>query len=133
MEFQFDPQKRRHVEGWNIICFDAEDRIGLTADEYERIAFDFLMNDMVKEAIKSYERAVSLGSTKAAAFLGEIYEKEGDVEEGYRWYLEGSLAENAIALRKLAKLYETGTYVRLDVARAEKLRSLADEIGRKNG
>lgn len=44
MEFQYDPQHRRHVEGWNIICLNGEDKIGLTAEEYNELARDFISN-----------------------------------------------------------------------------------------
>ena len=54
--FQYDPQHRRDVEGWNIICFDGEDKIGLTAQEWDNIGMDFLLNGMYDKAEKSYKK-----------------------------------------------------------------------------
>ena len=127
MEFQYDPQRRRHTEGWNIIIYDGEDKIGLTADEYNEIAFDFEMNSMNDMAIRSYKRGIALGSQRSMALLGALYFSMKRWEEAYTCLLEASLAEDAVALEYLAKMYRGGIYVRQDDARAETLEQLAIE------
>lgn len=50
---QYDPKHRRHIEGWNIICFDGEDRIGLTAREWNEIAADFFLTECTPKRRKA--------------------------------------------------------------------------------
>ncbi len=128
MEFQYDPQRRRHVEGWNIIIYDGEDKIGLTEDEYDRIAFDFIMNGMINEAKRCYIRSIAQGSVRAMSELGKLYEKEGNLAEAYKWYLEASLADDVKGLKNLSRLYEKGIYVEQSFSRAEKLLRYAESI-----
>ena len=125
--FQYDPQKRRHVEGWNIICFDGEDKIGLTADEWNEIGQDFLFNGMYDEAEKSYKKGITLGSYRSMAELGSLYEKLNRLEEAYQCYLEAAMAKDRYALQLLSDMYRNGVYVRKDVRRAEELINLTDD------
>lgn len=119
--FQYDPQHRRHVEGWNIICFDGEDKIGLTAQEWDDIGMDFLFNEMYNEAEKSYKRGIALGSFRSMAWLGNLYEKLGRLEEAYQCYLEAAMAKDRYALQQLSDMYRKGIYVPEDKKRAEDL------------
>lgn len=128
MEFQYDPQHRRHVEGWCMICYDGEDKIGLTESEYEEIALDFIFNGMIKEAKKCYERSMAQGSVRAMANYGELFEREGNLEEAYKWYLEASLADDIIGLKNLSRLYKEGIYVEQDYARAKEIARYARSI-----
>ena len=86
MEFQYDPQHRRHVEGWNIICHKCEDKIGLMADEYNELVWDFLNNSMFAEAEECCNRGIRLGSARSIALLGLLREKQGKQEEAYQLY-----------------------------------------------
>lgn len=119
--FQYDPQHRRDVEGWNIICFDGEDKIGLTAQEWNDIAMDFIFNEMYDEAEKSYKRGIALGSYRSMAWLGSLYEKLNRLEEAYQCYLEAAMAKDRYALQQLSEMYRRGVYVPEDKKRAEDL------------
>ena len=132
MEFQYDPQYRRHVEGWNIIIYDGEDKIGLTEAEYDQIAFDFICNGMIKEAKRCYKRSIDQGSVRAMSEIGQLYEKEGNIVEAYKWYLEASLADDVKGLKNLSRFYEEGIYVRQDFSRAEKILQYAENIEKSN-
>lgn len=125
--FQYDSQHRRDVEGWNIICFDGEDKIGLTADEWDEIARDFLFNEMYAEAEKSYKRGMALGSYRSMAGLGSLYEKQNRLEEAYQCYLEAAMGKDRYALELLSEMYRKGIYVRKDETRAEELINLTDD------
>ena len=130
MEFQYDPKHRRHVEGWNIIYFDGEDRIGLTAEEYLYVGMDFSGNDMTKQAIKSFEKAISMGYVPAMTRLAKEYEYMGKMEDAYRWYLEAALADDTEAMWRLSYMYKNGIYVRKDKKRAGELRKLARKLSK---
>ena len=119
--FQYDPQHRRDVEGWNIICFDGEDKIGLEAHEWEGIGCDFLYNEMYVEAEKSFKRGIALGSYRCVAYLGEVYQKQHRLEEAYRCYLEAAMANDKYGVELLSEMYRKGIYVRKDKIRAEEL------------
>ena len=82
-EFQYDPQHRRDVEGWNIIFFDGVDKIGLDADEWTKIGCDFLFNEMYVEAEKSFKRGIALGSYRCVAYLGVVYQKQNRLGDAY--------------------------------------------------
>jgi len=125
--FQYDPKHRRHIEGWNIICFDGEDRIGLTAREWNEIAEDFLCNGMYAEAEKSYKRGIALGSQRSMAGLGSLYEKMNRLEKAYQCYLEAAMGKDRYALQLLSEMYRKGVYVRKDESRAEELINLTDD------
>ena len=125
--FQYDPQHRRDVEGWNIICFDGEDKIGLTAHEWDEIAMDFLFNEMYAEAEKSYKRGIALGSYRSMAGLGSLYEKQNRLEEAYQCYLEAAMGKDRYALELLSEMYRKGIYVRKDETQAEELINLTDD------
>ena len=126
MEFQYDPQHRRLVEGWNIICLKGEDRIGLTADEYNELAGDFINNTMFAEAEECCNRGIRLGSVRSIALLGLIREKQGKTEEAYQLYLEAALAGDRAGIRSLSDLYKSGAYVEQDPERAEMLRKIIE-------
>ena len=126
MEFQYDPQHRRHVEGWNIICHKCEDKIGLTADEYNELVWDFLNNSMFAEAEECCNRGIRLGSARSIALLGLLREKQGKQEEAYQLYLEAALDGDRAGIRSLSELYKKGTYVERDPERAEMLRKIIE-------
>lgn len=126
MEFQYDPQHRRLVEGWNIICLKGEDKIGLTADEYNELAGDFINNTMFVEAEECCNRGIRLGSVRSIALLGLIREKQGKPEEAYQLYLEAALAGDRAGIRSLSDLYKKGAYVERDPERAEMLRKIIE-------
>ena len=125
--FQYDRmKKRRNVEGWNIICHKGEDLIGLTADEYTNLAFDFLMNEAEEEAKECLTRAIERGSAYALIMMGELLEEEKDYDEAYRMYLEAVLTNRmADALRHLGELYRKGRGVRKNDMRARELLRLS--------
>lgn len=125
--FQYDPQHRRDVEGWNIICFDGEDKIGLTAQEWDDIGMDFLLNGMYDKAEKSYKRGIALGSYRSMAWLGNLYEKLNRLDEAYQCYLEAAMAKDRFALQQLSEMYWKGIYVTEDKKRAEELIRLIEE------
>ena len=127
MEFQYNPKHRREVEGWNIIYFDGEDKIGLSSDEYDSIGEDFEMNGMIEYAVRSFERGIALRSPRSMALLGRLYERQGNMEEAYIWYLEAAMGEDDVALRYLSDMYREGNYVRKDEVRAKALALIADE------
>ena len=120
-EFQYDPQHRRHVEGWNIICYDGEDKIGLTADEYQEIGIDFLFNEAYPEAEKSFKRGIALGSYRCVAYLGNLYERQHRLDEAYQCYLEAAMANDQYGVELLSEMYRKGVYVKKDKKRAEEL------------
>ena len=104
MSFQFDRgKKRRDVEGWNCVVFGKPDQIGLTAEEYERIAFDFHMNGMKKQEEECYLRGIRQGSVRCRYFLGLFYEENGDPENAYFWLLEAALGGNKKAAEHLSR------------------------------
>lgn len=126
MEFQYDPQHRRHVEGWNIICLNGEDKIGLTAEEYNELARDFISNEMYSQAEECCQRGIRMGSIRSVALLGTVCEKWGQMEEAYRWYLEAALEGDRAGIYALHDLYRKGIYVELDPERAEQLRKIVE-------
>ncbi len=126
--FKFDPQHRRHVEGWNIVYYDAEDGIGLTADEYIEVGFDFQINDMYEQAIRAYQRAIDLGSKKAMTSLGLLYEILERYEEAYRCFLEAALYDEYGAVRHLARFYKDGIYVDENEKKSQQLKDYAKDI-----
>ena len=131
--FQYTVHEDRHVEGWNIICYNGEDRIGLSSREYLFIAFDFLRNGMIPQAESALNRAIALGSVRAMVHLGEVYAMKGDPERAYQCYLEAALAnEDLLALHHLAIMYKNGVHVRQDDDRAEQLADLFFQHG-ENG
>ena len=129
MKFQFDcEKKRRHVEGWNCVIYEAEDRIDLSADEYESIASDFESNFMIYEAEIAYKRAIKRGSIKSRYLLAKLLETHGQSEEAYQWYLEGALGGNVNAIKRLSEMYRQGTNIRKDIQRVEELEKYLLEI-----
>ena len=129
MEFQFDcEKKRRLVEGWNCIVYEAEDKINLSASEYEQIAFDFESNSMIFQAEKAYKRAIKLGSKKSRYLLAKLLEMRGQSEAAYEWYLEAALGNYKVAIKRLAEMYRQGTNIRKDIHRAEELEQYLYEV-----
>ena len=120
-EFQYDPQHRREVEGWNIICFDGEDKIGLDANEWNNIGCDFLFNEMYVAAEKSFKRGIALGSYRCMAYLGVVYQKQNRLGEAYTCFLESAMANDQYGVELLSEMYRKGIYVRKDKKRAEEL------------
>ena len=82
-------------------------------------------------AVKAYELALSKGYTKAAKALGDIYKKNGDLEEAYRWYLEGFLQEepDSNSAFGLAMMYHKGEYVTQNHSKAWNYFEIAYETG----
>lgn len=129
MIFQFDrQQKRRSVEGWNCVCNGVEDRINLDAHEYNSIGYSFLINDMYDEAIESFKRSISLGSIESMRDLGTVYEKKGNLEDAYFWFLEASLSDDPLAINDLGRMYKKGIYVPKNNKRASQLWKLSKKL-----
>lgn len=55
------------------------------------------------------------------AWLGNLYEKLGRLEEAYQCYLEAAMAKDRYALQQLSEMYRKGEYVPEDKKRAEDL------------
>ena len=64
--------------------------------------------------------------------IGQLYEKEGNIVEAYKWYLEASLADDVKGLKNLSRFYEEGIYVRQDFSRAEIILQYAENIEKSN-
>ena len=124
--FQYDPQRRRHVEGWNIICLHGEDKIGLTAEEYNDLAYDFLLQGMLPQAEECCRRGIDAGSIRSISLLGMVYQKQNKLEEAYQLYLEAALAGDRGGIRSLSDMYKKGLLVNLDSTRAEKLKKIIE-------
>lgn len=126
--FRFDPQHRRHVEGWNIVYYDVEDGIGLTADEYIEVGMDFQVSGMNAQAIRAYQRAIDLGSKEAMTSLGILYEILKRYEEAYQCFLEAALYNETGGLHHLARFYRDGIYVAEDKEKSQKIKDHIKEI-----
>ena len=109
-----------------VISGEIPDEAGLEAEEYFfagwQLEYGISSFKDTELAIKAYEIAVSKGYIKAITALGDLFKKNGNLEEAYRWYLEGSLLEKPIehSLYGLALMYHEGEYVTQDYAKALK-------------
>lgn len=61
-----------------------------------------------QKAIECFEQAVQLGSIDAQCLLAEAYEKEKNLEQARKWYLESARNGDSVALAMLKKNYAEG-------------------------
>jgi len=108
---------------------------GNTANEYFNAGWAYESGLYFREvdlqmAIKCYEEAVAMGHIKAMNALAKLYERNGDPENAYRWYLEAALAEeDAEAITEIGEMYFKGEYLRPDIGRAYQCFQIAHEKG----
>ena len=114
----------REVIAIQVVSGEIPDEIGLEAEDYFfagwQLEYGISSFKNIELAIKAYEIAVSKGYLKAITALGDLYKKNGNLEEAYRWYLEGALLEEPIehSLYGLALIYHDGDYVSRNYAKA---------------
>lgn len=131
MEFKYDPQNRRLIEGWNLIFYDTEDTIHLSMEEYEQLAFDFNWNGMIDCAFRTYHRGIEAGYKELIPLLGELYEQNDDLENTYRCYLEAALINDLNGIKNLSRMYKKGIYVQKDEKKSQKAKYVIKKNGRK--
>ena len=125
----------REVKIWKIIEDDQPDDIGVTAKEYDYAGWQYQSGMGVgipnhALAIKCYERSANMGYYKAMMSLAEIYHKDGNMDEYYKWLLEAALVgEIPKAFYELGELYFKGEYVNQDYKKAYKYFEIASENG----
>ena len=121
----------REVKIWKIVEKDLPDDIGITAQEYDYVGWQYrfgmgVLKADLKLACKCYERAAKMGNAKSMISLAEIYYESCDLEEYYKWILEASFGgENPDAFYRLGEMYFKGEYVRQDYEKAYKYFDLA--------
>ena len=125
----------RQVQIWDIVEKDLPDTIGITAIEYFFAGWEYesgfyIGTPDLSLAIKCYEKAVTMGDTKAMIALAKLYARNDDPENAYRWYLEAALTvDDAEAIAKIGEMYFEGEYVRADLERAYRYFRVAYEKG----
>ena len=82
----------REVKIWKIVENDLPDDIGITAQEYDYVGWQYrsgmgVLTADLRLACKCYEKAAQMGNAKSMISLAEIYYESGDIEEYYKWIL----------------------------------------------